>query len=62
MKYGAHVIVRMKESFEKFFKYFCSDEELMYNIRINAEWNEESFMKMEQLKKLCNEFVYSLGK
>lgn len=49
MKYGAHVIVRMKESFEKFFEYFCSDEELMYNIRINAEWNEESFMKMEQL-------------
>ena len=39
----------MVESLKKFYEYMGSDEELMYHIRINAEWNEESFLKMQQL-------------
>ncbi len=41
----------MKTSLNNFFEYVASDEELMYFIRINAEWNEESFIKMEQLSR-----------
>ena len=92
VKYGAHVIVRMKESFEKFFEYFCSDEDyypkkfVVYFMReipsiinilshfkgcteevLMRGYTEETYLNMieesiEQLKKLCNEFVYSLGK
>ena len=47
-KYG-RVLNMMKASLEKFFEYVGSDEELMYFMRINADWNEESFIKMEQL-------------
>lgn len=39
----------MKDSFKKFIDYLGSDEELMYYVRINAEWNEESFIKMKHL-------------
>ena len=39
----------LKDSLKRFIKYVTSDEELFYFIRINAEWNEESFIKMEQL-------------
>ena len=39
----------MKDSLKKFIDYCNSDEELEYFIRINADWNEESFIKMEQL-------------
>lgn len=39
----------MKDSLKKFLEYYNSDEELMYYIRINADWNEDSFIKMEQL-------------
>ena len=39
----------MVESLKKFYEYMGSDEELMYYVRMNAEWNEESFIKMEQL-------------
>lgn len=41
----------MKESLKKFYEYLASDEELMYSVRINAEWNEESFSKMQKLVK-----------
>ncbi|MGN6714475.1 hypothetical protein [Anaerocolumna jejuensis] len=39
----------MKASLKKFIEYVDSDEELFCFIRINAEWNEESFIKMEKL-------------
>ncbi|SHJ74222.1 hypothetical protein SAMN02745136_00701 [Anaerocolumna jejuensis DSM 15929] len=39
----------MKASLKKFYEYLGSDEELMYFVRINVDWNEESFIKMEQL-------------
>lgn len=39
----------IKASLKKFIEYVDSDEELFYFIRINADWNEESFIKMEQL-------------
>ena len=39
----------MKDSLKKFYEYLESDEELMYYVRINAEWNEELFSKMKQV-------------
>ena len=39
----------MKDSLKKFYEYLGSDEELMYYVRINVEWNEESFNQMKQL-------------
>lgn len=39
----------MKDSLKKFYEYLGSDEELMYYVRINVEWNEESFSKMKQV-------------
>lgn len=39
----------MKESLKNFYDYLGSDEELMCYIRINVEWNEESFIKMKHL-------------
>ncbi|WP_156304773.1 hypothetical protein [Lysinibacillus sp. FJAT-14745] len=39
----------MKDSLKQFLEYDDSDEELAYYIRMNAEWNEESFIKMQQL-------------
>jgi len=41
----------MKDSLKQFFEYNDSDEELAYYIRMNAEWNEESFIRMQQLVK-----------
>ncbi len=45
----------MKESLKKFYEYLASDEELMYLVRINAEWNEESFCEMKKLVKAVEE-------
>lgn len=39
----------MKESLKQFLEYYDSDEELAYYIRTNADWNEESFIKMMKL-------------
>ena len=39
----------MKDSLKKFIDYISSDEELMYYIRINVEWNEDLFIKMKHL-------------
>ncbi len=39
----------MKESLKKFYDYLQTDEELMYFVRINAEWNEESFFEMKKV-------------
>lgn len=39
----------MRESLSKFYDYLDSEEELSYFVRINADWNEESFCKMKQL-------------
>lgn len=33
----------MKDSLKKFYEYYASDEELMTYVRLNGEWNEESF-------------------
>ena len=41
----------MKESLKKFYEYLDSDEELCYFVRMNAEWNEESFCKMKRFVK-----------
>lgn len=53
----------MKESLKNFYEYCSSEEELMYYVRINAEWNEESFLKMQRLvrdvmKDYANEDYY----
>ncbi len=45
----------MKESLKKFYDYLGSDEELMYYVRINAKWNEESFCKMKKLAEAVME-------
>lgn len=45
----------MKESLKKFYEYLASDEELMYLVRINGQWNEESFCKMKKLVKAVEE-------
>ncbi|WP_334072015.1 hypothetical protein [Paenibacillus sp. A14] len=39
----------MKDSLKQFLEYSDSDEELANYIRINADWNEESFIKMMKL-------------
>ncbi len=39
----------MKDSLNRFYEYLNSDEELEYCVRINVEWNEESFIKMKKL-------------
>lgn len=39
----------MKNSLKDFYEYLDSDNELMYYVRINAEWNEEAFIKMKKL-------------
>ena len=41
----------MKESLKKFYEYLASDEELMYFVRMNGEWNEKSFCEMKKLVK-----------
>lgn len=38
-----------KDSLKEFYDYLSSDEELMYDIRMHAEWNEASFSKLKQL-------------
>lgn len=45
----------MKESLKQFLEYYDSDEELAFYIRINAEWNEESFVNMKKLIKVVIE-------
>ncbi|MEC0090851.1 hypothetical protein [Paenibacillus macquariensis] len=39
----------MRESLKQFLAYNDSDDELEYYIRMHADWNEESFVKMRQL-------------
>lgn len=39
----------MKDSLKKFYEYYASDEELMTYVRLNGEWNEESFCEMRKL-------------
>ncbi len=56
----------MKDSLKNFYEYLGSDEELMCYIRINIEWNEESFNKMKQLvreviKDYADEDYYPKG-
>lgn len=47
----------MKNSLKKFYEYIQSDEELMYYVRINAEWNEELFIKMKKLiREVINDY------
>ena len=41
----------MKDSLKNFLEYCGSEEELMYYVRINAEWNEDSFQRMKQLAR-----------
>lgn len=45
----------MKESLRRFYEYLDSDEELMYSVRMNAEWNEEAFCKMKKLAEAVME-------
>ena len=37
-----------KDSLKEFYDYLSSDEELMYDIRMHAEWSEASFIKLKQ--------------
>lgn len=47
----------MKSSLKKLYEYIQSDEELMYYVRINAEWNEELFIKMKKLiREVINDY------
>lgn len=47
----------MKNSMKKFYEYIQSDEELMYYVRINTEWNEELFIKMKKLiREVINDY------
>lgn len=47
----------MKNCMKKFYEYIQSDEELMYYVRINAEWNEELFIKMKKLiREVINDY------
>ncbi len=39
----------MRDSYKKFIEYSVSDEEVFYYLRINAKWNEVSFITMKQL-------------
>lgn len=41
------------DTLKDFYNYLSSDEELMYDIRMHAEWNEASFSKLKQ-------FVYTI--
>ena len=41
----------MKDSLKNFYEYISSEEDLMYCVRINVEWNENSFNKMKQLAR-----------
>ncbi len=41
----------MKDSLKKFYEYLGSDDELTYYVRLNVEWNEESFCEMRKLVK-----------
>lgn len=42
---------------KKFYEYIQSDEELMYYVRINTEWNEELFIKMKKLiREVINDY------
>ena len=51
----------MKESLKKFYEYLASDKEMFYSVRINAEWNEESFCEMKKVVKAVME-DYSMEK
>ena len=44
----------MKEILSRFYDYLDSEEELNYFVRMNAEWNEESFCKIKQLVRAVN--------
>lgn len=47
----------MKEGLKEFHDYNDSDEELEYYIRIHAEWNEKSFIKMKTvIKKVLEDY------
>lgn len=37
------------DTLKDFYDYLSSDDELMYDIRMHAEWNEASFSKLKQL-------------
>lgn len=41
----------MKDSLRKFYEYLGSDENLMFYVRIRAEWSEDSFLKMRHLAR-----------
>lgn len=43
------MVIKDKYKLKKFDEYLESDDELMTYIRANAKWNEESFIKMEQI-------------
>ena len=43
--------LRMKNSLKEFLEYCDSEEELNYYIRINADWNETSFVEFEKLAR-----------
>ncbi|WP_195599766.1 hypothetical protein [Longibaculum muris] len=43
--------MKMKESLKRFYEYLESDEDLMYCVRIQVEWNEEAFLKMKRLSR-----------
>ena len=45
----------MKENLKRFYEYLDTDEELMYYVRINAEWSEESFCEMKRLAEAIME-------
>lgn len=47
-------MANMKNSLKNFYEYLGSDKELMYYVRINAEWNEEIFI---MLKKLIRDVI-----
>lgn len=54
---------KIPDSLYNFYEYLGSKKNLEYCIRINVEWNEESFVKMKQLarevmKDYANEDYY----
>lgn len=48
----------MKESLKKFYEYLASDEELFCFVRMNTEWNEDSFLQMKEvIKRVIEEYA-----
>lgn len=43
--------INMKESFNNFIEYYNSEESLVFYLKENMKWNEQSFIQMEQLSK-----------